>query len=83
MPTYAIKAPNGKTYQIDGPAGASDDAVRMQVLKQFPEAAGSPAPAKPRQFTQDEKLFMAAATPQPKKWEGLPPAKALQVLEHR
>lgn len=80
MPTYAIKAPNGKTYQIDGPAGASDDAVRMQVLKQFPEAAGSPAPAKPRQFTSDEKLFMAAATPQPKKWEGLPPAKAKQIL---
>lgn len=41
MPTYAIKAPNGKTYQIDGPAGASDDAVRAQVLKQFPEAAGA------------------------------------------
>lgn len=79
MPTYAIKAPNGKTYQIDGPAGASDDAVRMQVLKQFPEAAGSPAPAKPRQFTQDEKLFISAA-PAPKKWEGLPPAKAKQIL---
>lgn len=79
MPTYAIKAPNGKTYQIDGPAGASDDAVRAQVLKQFPEAAGSPAPAKPRQFTQDEKLFISAA-PAPKKWEGLPPAKAKQIL---
>ncbi|MEI6644071.1 MAG: hypothetical protein WCL10_18780 [Novosphingobium sp.] len=38
MPTYAIKAPNGKTYHIDGPAGATDEQVRAEVLRQFPDA---------------------------------------------
>lgn len=41
MPTYAIKAPDGQTYQIDGPAGASDDQVRAQVLRQHPTAAAA------------------------------------------
>jgi hypothetical protein len=41
MPTYEIQAPNGKTYRIDGPEGASDDDVRAEVLRQFPEAAGT------------------------------------------
>jgi hypothetical protein len=45
MPTYKIRAPDGNTYKIDGPAGASDDQVREQVLKQHPgaEAASSAA----------------------------------------
>jgi len=38
MPTYAIKAPNGKTYHIDGPAGATDEQVRAEVMRQFPDA---------------------------------------------
>lgn len=38
MPTYQIAAPNGLTYQIDGPAGASQDDVVSAVLKQHPEA---------------------------------------------
>lgn len=38
MPTYEIKAPDGNSYRIDGPAGASDDQVREQVLKQHPKA---------------------------------------------
>lgn len=52
--TYQIKAPNGKTYQIDGPAGASDEDVRAQVLRQYPDAGGTapkpkaPAPPKAR-----------------------------------
>lgn len=57
MPTYAIKAPNGKTYQIDGPPGASDDVVRAQVLKQFPDAAGSPAPAAPAPAANKGSMF--------------------------
>lgn len=49
MPTYALKAPNGKTYQIDGPAGATQAAIQAEVLRQFPEASGSaPAPAAPK-----------------------------------
>jgi hypothetical protein len=27
MPIYSIQAPNGKTYSIEGPAGASQDEV--------------------------------------------------------
>lgn len=46
MHTYEITAPNGKTYRIDGPAGASDAQVRAEVLRQFPEAFGR-ARAKP------------------------------------
>jgi hypothetical protein len=38
MPTYKIKAPDGNTYSIEGPAGASDDQVREQVMKQHPGA---------------------------------------------
>jgi hypothetical protein len=53
MPTYSIKAPNGKTYQIDGPAGASDVQVRQQVLAQFPEAAGGSQP-RAKTMTADE-----------------------------
>lgn len=37
MPTYEIRAPDGNTYRIDGPAGATDDQVREQVLKQHPD----------------------------------------------
>jgi hypothetical protein len=53
MPTYQIKAPDGNTYRIDGPEGASDDQVREQVLKQHPNAGGAsqaaiPSPAAPQ-----------------------------------
>lgn len=47
MPLYEIQAPNGKKYRISGPAGASDDDVRTQVLAQFPEAAGAPTAPTP------------------------------------
>jgi hypothetical protein len=43
MPTYEIQAPNGKTYRIEGPDGASDEDVRAEVLRQFPDAAGDMA----------------------------------------
>jgi hypothetical protein len=45
MPTYEIQAPDGNKYRIDGPAGATDDQVREQVLKQHPNA-GTKAAAK-------------------------------------
>jgi hypothetical protein len=38
MPIYSIQAPNGKTYQIEGPAGASQDQVIAEVLRQNPDA---------------------------------------------
>ena len=45
MPTYSIKAPNGKTYRIEGPEGASQDEVIDEVLRQHPEA-GTPVTKK-------------------------------------
>ncbi|MCA9326852.1 hypothetical protein KC976_04615, partial [Candidatus Saccharibacteria bacterium] len=43
MPIYRITAPNGKTYQIEGPPGASDADVAAAVVAQFPDA-GREAP---------------------------------------
>jgi len=36
MTTYSIAAPDGKTYRIDGPPGASDDDVKNEVIRQYP-----------------------------------------------
>jgi hypothetical protein len=38
MTTYSISAPDGKTYQIEGPAGASQEQVQAEVLRQYPNA---------------------------------------------
>jgi hypothetical protein len=46
MTVYQIQAPNGQTYRIDGPAGATDAQVRARVLKQYPEASGKPVKPK-------------------------------------
>ncbi len=43
MPLYRITAPNGKTYEIEGPPGATQEQVAQAVLAQNPEA-GEPAP---------------------------------------
>ena len=39
MTTYSISAPDGKTYEIDGPEGASQDAIRAEVTRQHPHLA--------------------------------------------
>lgn len=38
MPTYSIRAPNGKTYTVTGPAGATQAQVQAEVLRQHPDA---------------------------------------------
>ena len=43
MTTYSISAPNGQTYTIDGPAGASQSQVEAEVLKQHPNAGKTPS----------------------------------------
>lgn len=60
MPTYEISAPNGKTYRIQGPAGASDAQVRAEVLRQFPEAGKASAP-RPKRAPSLLEQFGAAA----------------------
>jgi hypothetical protein len=42
MTTYRISAPNGKTYQIEGPPGATREQVIQAVLAQAPEAGQAP-----------------------------------------
>jgi len=39
MPTYEMTAPNGRTYRIVGPAGATDAQVKAKILAQFPDSA--------------------------------------------
>ena len=56
MPTYEIAAPDGKTYEIDGPAGATKEQVIAAVIAKNP-AAGQPpsAPSKERTFGEAAK----------------------------
>lgn len=39
MPTYTVRAPNGRTYKVQGPAGATQKQIEAAVLKAHPEAA--------------------------------------------
>lgn len=48
MPTYSISAPDGNVYKIDGPAGASQEQVQNEVLKQHPSAGTPKGPAAPK-----------------------------------
>ena len=41
MTTYRITAPNGRTYQIEGPPGASDADVAAAVMSQYPESGAA------------------------------------------
>lgn len=72
MTTYSISAPNGKTYSIDGPAGASDDQVRQQVMAQHPDAVSTAAPASAPK---------PAANDLVNRWQGLEPAKARALID--
>jgi hypothetical protein len=48
MAKYSIKAPDGNTYSIEGPEGASDEQVRSKVMEAYPDAA-TPKPGRFRQ----------------------------------
>ena len=41
MTTYRILAPDGKTYRIEGPAGASQDEIKAEVIRQNPQLAAT------------------------------------------
>ena len=74
MTTYQIGAPDGNTYKVDGPTGASDAEVRAEVLRQHPEAGsakpGKPA-AKPAKQGALASLGIAAARPIARVAEGV------------
>jgi hypothetical protein len=53
MPTYEIAAPDGKTYEIEGPAGATKEQVIAAVIAKNP-AAGQPPPAPSKERTFGE-----------------------------
>jgi hypothetical protein len=59
MPTYEMRAPNGRTYRIQGPAGATDAQVKAKILEQHPEAARA-APA-PKAKAKPKKSFLKRA----------------------
>jgi hypothetical protein len=40
MPTYTVRAPNGKSYKITGPAGATNAQIEKAVLEAYPDARG-------------------------------------------
>src|SRR6185369_4168677 len=79
MATYSIKAPNGKTYRIDGPDGADDAAVRAQVLKQYPDA-GRPATSAAPKSALPTRTAAPQPTTIPEKWKRIPKAKAAEIL---
>lgn len=47
MPKYRMQAPDGKTYEIDGPAGATDDQVKATILAQNPHLSAPQPQARP------------------------------------
>ena len=40
MPTYTVRAPNGKSYKITGPAGATNAQIEKAILEAYPDARG-------------------------------------------
>jgi hypothetical protein len=45
MPIYNVQAPNGRTYNVEGPAGASQDEIIAHVMELDPAAGTPPTPA--------------------------------------
>ena len=52
MTTYRIAAPDGKTYKIDGPAGATQEEIKAEVIRQNPHLA---APVTPSEIPTERK----------------------------
>jgi len=65
MTKYTIPAPDGKTYTVDGPEGASKDEVIAEVLRQNPAAGKPPVtePAPPKNDTAYDRFINAIEVP--------------------
>ena len=48
MARYRIAAPDGKTYEIEGPEGATDEQVRAEVIRQHPHLGEPSKPEAPK-----------------------------------
>lgn len=46
MPIYQMRAPNGRTYRVSGPDGATEEQIRAEILRQHPDAAKPASQAK-------------------------------------
>jgi hypothetical protein len=75
MPLYEISAPDGKTYQIEGPPDASDADVARAVLAQYPEAGKAPFVAP----LEDPGFFRAIGASAKSTAKSLLPAAGLMV----
>jgi len=69
MTTYSISAPDGKTYRIEGPAGASQDEIKAEVIRQHPHLSATPTAA-PVSEIPGEKTSLVDQIP------GMPPVAA-------
>jgi hypothetical protein len=81
MATYSISAPDGQTYTIEGPAGASQAQVEAEVLKQHPNAAKAPSKAELGTPIYADVPTVAGAKPNIVGYEKQPVAKPVTMMD--
>ena len=84
MPTYSISAPDGNTYKIEGPTGATQDQVKAEVLRQYPNAGGAKiAPEVGNMYTQGAEniVYDANGIPQTTSSYGSAPTGATKAAQ--
>lgn len=62
MPTYTISAPDGNTYSIQGPEGATQEQVKAEVLRQHPNAGRSAQQSEARRYQGESYMERVSRT---------------------